>query len=182
MTCHSLSHAGSSLTSHLHILPPEIHRSGHFLLDRERARFWYPNRPKLGVRGFATEWISPCKRRYRREGFSADGKSPSRSGIPQGCCRGIPRKHPLHHKPLGSGGLDARPSATSAVAETGGLGWRASGQHPLRHTMAGCLDCRCTSSRILRIRRAPVTAGRGFSFMRDFIFWPTATKTATRPK
>jgi hypothetical protein len=128
MTCHSLSHAGSSLTSHLHILPPEIHRSGHFLLDRERARFWYPNRPKLGVRGFATEWISPCKRRYRREGFSADGKSPSRSGIPQGCCRGIPRKHPLHHKPLG----ERRPGCETFCVFGSGGNWRArvAGERP----------------------------------------------------
>ena len=84
--------------------------------------------------------------------------------------------------PWGSGGLDARPSASSAVAETGGLGWRASGQHPLRHTMAGCLDCRWASCKIFHSRRVRVMAGPGFFFMRKIIFRATATKTATGPK
>ena len=72
--------------------------------------------------------------------------------------------------PWGSGGLDARPSASSAVAETGGLGWRASGQHPLRHTMAGCLDCRWASCKIISFRRAPGMVETRLSFMRRIIF------------
>ena len=66
------------------------------------------------------------------------------------------------------------------------LRWRAgaAGVRPmsLRRTIAGALDCRYAPDKISRTRSVPVMTGPGFPLQHKIYFWPTATKTATRPK
>ena len=112
------------------------------------------------------------KRAYRREGFSADGKCPSRSGIPQGCCRGIGQNLPLHGGRWGERGCGQRCDNRLLLRQwrrSGGHGWLR-GKRPVRRSIAGGLDCRSAERKIFHFRRVPVVTGPGFSSMRKIIF------------
>jgi hypothetical protein len=89
---------------------------------------------------------------------------PSLSRVPQGRCTAFPRTLHFAADAREGGGQpgNATPAGSSAVPEAGLHWWRARGQHPLRPTIAGGLDCLSASGKISRLRIAPVTAGRSF--------------------
>ena len=120
--------------------------------------------------------------RLRQDGFSFYAKSPSRAGIPRGAVEELPRifRFAADAGERGDATLDVTTGCFFGRAEERRDG-RLRGKRPVLGSLAGGLDYPWGLTQNILHSESAGGGGAGLFLHAQNYFWPTATKTATRP-